>query len=105
MPDDHQKISDDDLELRRMLDAPKEHLNVEIKNWLRMDDHAHKADLAKAILALANHGGGRILIGWTEAGNKFYPDSPRPDDLSCYSQDAINGVVAAYAEPVFHCEV
>jgi hypothetical protein len=95
----------DHAELQRLLDAPREHLGIEIKGWLNLATELDRANLAKAMLALANHGGGVILIGWTEFEDGWQPDSPRPRDLSTYSQDKINGIVAAYAEPVFHCEV
>jgi hypothetical protein len=93
------------VDLQRLLDAPREHLSIEIKGWLNLEDELDRANLAKAMLALANHGGGLVLIGWTEHEGNWRPDEPRPQALSMYSQDSINAIVAAYAEPVFHCDV
>jgi hypothetical protein len=60
----------------------------------------------KAVLALANHGGGFVLVGFTEQEGTWVEDvDHRPTDLTSYDQDGINGLVASYAEPVFHCEV
>jgi len=93
----------------RQLDAlvvhPHEDMEVEIKGWLGLDAAEAKAVLAKAILALANQGGGFVVIGFTEDAGRWVPDSPRPDSLSAYSQDTINGIVQHYAEPSFHCDV
>lgn len=45
--------------LADLLLDPREALDVEIKGWLDLaGSDEHKATLAKAILALANHGGG-----------------------------------------------
>src|SRR5208283_2831651 len=45
---------EEERELARLLDAPREHLNIEIKGWLNLEDEMGRANLAKAILALAN---------------------------------------------------
>ena len=52
--------------LSDFLIEPQESLEVEIKRWLNLSDSEHKANLAKAILAIANHGGGIIIIGFEE---------------------------------------
>ena len=53
--------------LSDLLVEPREHLHVEIKEWLDLSDRAHRANLAKEIIAIANHGGGFILLGFREA--------------------------------------
>jgi len=52
--------------LLTLVNHPRETLEVEIKDWLNLDEKEHQADLVKAILALCNHGGGYILIGFRE---------------------------------------
>lgn len=92
--------------LSDFLIEPCEHLDFEIKNWLDIqNDNDAKVIFAKAALALANHGGGFVAFGFTEINAKFVEAPGRPSNLSAYSQDAINGIVQAYAEPAFHCEV
>jgi hypothetical protein len=53
--------------LADLLIDPREDLDLEIKNWLdlRSDENA-RATLAKALLALANHGGGFLVLGLAE---------------------------------------
>jgi len=54
-------------ELQPLLTAPAEALNVEYKTWLDLKGNdEHKADLAKAAIAIANEGGGYIVIGMHE---------------------------------------
>ena len=87
---------------------PQEAPDLEIKRWLDLARNGDdKATLAKALLALANHGGGRVILGLSEtsSGSGFVPDSDRPVTLDGYSQDSVNGIVQKYAEPAFHCSV
>ena len=92
--------------LAGLLSDPREAPDVEIKGWLDLDRNGdHKATLAKAILALANHGGGYVIIGLTETDAGFTTDSGQPGTLDAYSQDDVNGIVHHYAEPAFHCAV
>jgi hypothetical protein len=91
--------------LQDLLGYPREELDIELKGWLDLEDAAHKADLAKALIALANHGGGYVLIGFRESNGSWEPAAPRPKLLDAYDQDAVNGIVASSAEPAFHCDV
>ena len=84
---------------------PREERNREIKSWLDLSENVDKANLAKAMLALANSGGGQILIGYEEVGESWEPDSSRPHSIDHYDQDTINGIVEKFAEPQFHCDV
>lgn len=89
-----------------MLVQPREELEVEIKGWLNLQSsNEDKATLAKALLALANHGGGYVIIGFSEVNASFQAAQGRPATLEHYRQDIVNGIVQKYAEPAFHCTV
>lgn len=94
---------------RRLADLlidPRESLEVELKGWLDIrSDNSHKATLAKALIALANHGGGFVLIGWTRSETGSGEALGRPTSLADFNTDTVNSIVAAYAEPSFHCDV
>lgn len=98
----------DRASFRRLADLlidPRESLDVEAKAWLDLKGNRdHKAVLAKAIIALANHGGGYVLIGFDDTPTGLLPTAP-PPNLDGYSQDLVNGIVQAFAEPSFHCGV
>ena len=90
------------------LAEPQESLTLEFKDWLDINDNRHKANLAKAVLALHNHGGGRVVLGYTEDGSgklspsdEQVPQKPRIQ----YSQDHINGTLNKYCDPPFHIDV
>lgn len=92
-------------QLQALLAHPREDLHIEVKCWLDLTDEEQKADLAKAMLALANSGGGYILLGFTKGDTGYVPQQPRPQDLRVYSHDSVNGIIRSYADPPFHCEV
>jgi len=80
-------------------------LDRELRGWLDLTQKEGRANLAKAILALANHGGGFVLIGFIREEGSWVPAEPRPSDLNHYTQDIVNDIVNAYAEPPFQCNI
>jgi len=91
-----------DAQLQELVDTPTERLDVELKAWVDLTDNGNRAQLAKAILALANHGGGFVVIGFDDGGQSA---AGRPQNLDGYNQDRINDIVDRFAEPSFHCDV
>ena len=92
-------------QLVELVDYPRESPSVEIKNWIDLGDQSNRAHVGRELLALGNSGGGFLIFGFDETGGGFTPASPQPSDLSSYGQDAINAIVAKYAEPRFSVEV
>lgn len=88
-------------ELRALLDEPNETLGVEYKSWLDLSDGKHRADLARHIAALANHGGGYIVFGFDDVG--LAPSLPSPHPFP--DRDSVSAIVQKYLEPNFQCEV
>jgi hypothetical protein len=97
--------SDSLRRLQALLSRAHEELDTELKGWLDFSTEEHKANLAQAILALANHGGGFVLIGFTKKNGSWVPEAQHPSDLEGYSQDCVNDIVQRYADPSFHCTV
>jgi hypothetical protein len=96
---------DESLDLGQLLRHPREDLSVEFKQWIDLSDEMQRATVAKALLALANFGGGYVIFGFVEVDGQHVVASNRPDSLSTYSQDTINDIVRRYAEPSFQCAV
>jgi predicted HTH transcriptional regulator len=86
-------------QLESLTRNPREGLEVELKGWLDLSQGEHRADLVKAILALANHGGGYILIGYDDITRG--PLSSPTNMMSGYDQDTVNDIVRRYADPRF----
>lgn len=80
---------------------PRERLDVEIKSWLDLSTKRHRAKLAQAAIALANHGGGTIILGLKE--DKSQPSGY--DSTNCpfgrYTSDQVNSAIGKYADPTF----
>jgi predicted HTH transcriptional regulator len=72
-----------ETELRLLLEAPSESLPIEYKSWLDLSNTQGRAILAKAAIAIANEGGGIIVLGMredTQAGSELR-SSARPQHL------------------------
>lgn len=86
--------------------SPSETLDFEVKQWLDMTDVESHGIVAKALIALENHGGGFLLFGYKEdATKKLIPDPARPALMKPYLTDAMNAILKKRAEPSFHVEV
>ena len=83
---DHEQLAD-------FLRRPREDLDIEIKGWLDLNENGDRATLAKAVIALANHGGGHLVIGWNEQAGQFVPAPGRPPDLSGFTPDAVQDAI------------
>lgn len=92
-------------ELVALISQPREALDIEIKEWLDLATNEHRAKLAKEMIALANHGGGRVLLGLAETPNGFAPAGQSPYPMASYGQDAIQSIVSKYIDPPFQCHV
>ena len=86
-------------QLQDLVDTPNESLTVEYKSLLDLTDNEVRASLARHIAALANHGGGVIVFGFTD---QMLPVGGTP---STVDRDGISGIVRRYLEPPFQCEV
>ena len=92
--------------LTSLLVSPREDLDCEVKNWFDLQGSSDdKATFAKAVLAIANHGGGFIILGLVEADAGVLEAEGRPATFDAYSQDQVNGIVHNYCDPPFHCAV
>lgn len=86
-----------------LLDSPNETLEVEYKSWLDLNDNETRADLARHIAAIANHGGGMIVFGLRDDDLQFA--GPNPHGAPAISRDLISSIVKKYLEPPFQCDV
>lgn len=99
-----------DRGLEWLLQNPTETLENEYKSWLDLKSDAdHRAKLAKAVIAITNHGGGFVVLGWKEekSKKKLIPDTKRPKnkDWEQYSPDNITGYINKFAKPAIQCKI
>ncbi len=93
------------IDLADLVDNPRETLDIELKSWLDLNDNVNKANVARHIAALCNHGGGYLVFGFRD---DLTVDPDRPASLDAYNHDTLNAIVKRYLHPVFEvrvCEV
>ncbi len=96
------RCMDDDL--TALISDPTERLNVEYKDWLDLTNRDQQAVLAKAFMAMANQGGGTVILGFRQEnqGPLLPSDAQAPSSVRTqYSPDRLHQPIARYADPVF----
>jgi len=88
-------------EIQDLVDSPSETLHVELKAWINIADEVARAKTARHLAALANHGGGYLIIGFNDDGTQAVPP---PGDVTVYTRDAITGIIDRYLVPAFQCD-
>jgi hypothetical protein len=90
-------------DLQDLVDNPKETLEVEAKAHLDLvNDKVHRARLARHLCALANHGGGYLVVGFDD---DLKEQGAPPDVEDLYHRDKVSNVVGTYLQPPFLCDV
>ncbi|HCN73761.1 MAG TPA: ATP-binding protein [Pusillimonas sp.] len=90
------------MDLADIIDNPRETLDIELKSWLDLSDNINKANIARHIAALHNHGGGYLVFGFRD---DFSVAPERPASLNAYNHDTFNAIIKRYLLPVFECHV
>lgn len=90
-------------ELQELVDSPNETLHAEYKSWLELDKPEARADLARHIAALSNHGGGFIVFGFTDEPHAYAGTNPFSKVL--YTRDLVASIAKKYLEPTVQCDV
>lgn len=89
-------------DLQALVDTPRRTLDVEYKSWRNLANNEDRAELARDIAALANHGGGHIIFG-------FHQDTLAAEDtdpfLTRCTQEQVGTIVRTYLDPPVPCEV
>lgn len=91
------------MDLGELLGGDGEDLGVEYKAWLDLASQETRAKLAKHLAALANHGGGFIVIGVDDTAR--LPMGAPPAGLAKIDQEAVAGIVKKYLSPPFQIQV
>jgi hypothetical protein len=89
-------------ELQALVDTPCRTLDVEYKSWRNLTNSEDRAELARDIAALANHGGGHVVFGFDQ--NTLLPEDTEPFLTRC-TPDQVDSIVRTYLDPPVACEV
>lgn len=93
-------------ELIGLLARPNETMTVEHKGWLDIGVNREKAILAKAAIAIANEGGGIIVIGMRDnAADQDLQSQERPAEIPRYNQDDVVAAINRFVDPPLECRL
>src|ERR1700743_2440421 len=79
-----------------LIDTPCRALEVEYKSWRNLEHPEDRAELARDIAAIANHGGGFVIFGFNE--DTLLPDDTDPFHTDC-APDAVASIVQTFLDP------
>lgn len=89
-------------ELDALLHAPREALNLELKEWIDPSSPAGIAKIARACMAMRNNNGGYLVIGFDDDGKPT--TCPFPDAEAAFHSDVVQKIVGAYSAVPFAVE-
>lgn len=84
-----------------------ERLNVEVKGIQGFDSRSEfMAQVAKAVMALCNYGGGVVVLGFTRnEDGQYVEEKIEPDVLSRWEQTRLHDALSRFMEPVPEVEL
>jgi len=91
--------------IQALVERPSESLSVEIKRWIDPDQPEGMATIVRAALALRNHGGGYIVIGFDNETLEPDEDHAPPDVKALFHIDKIQALVSRFASEPFEVAV
>jgi hypothetical protein len=91
--------------LLELVTNPREALSIEIKGWIDPGTPEGEAKIAKCVLALRNHGGGFMIIGFDNQSSAPLTAGRPPDVRAAFHSDAIQLIATRYASEPFEVTV
>jgi hypothetical protein len=91
--------------IQALVDRPGESLAIEIKRWIDPDQPEGIAMIVRAALALRNHGGGYIVIGFDNETREPDKNNIPSDVRALFHIDKIQGLVSRFASEPFEVTV
>jgi hypothetical protein len=89
----------------RLVNAPSEGLNVEIKRWIDPTQPAGIAKIAIACMALRNRDGGYLVVGFDDETLEPLEDGKPEDVRASFHLDIVQLIVSKYASVAFEVAV
>jgi hypothetical protein len=91
-------------QIQDLVESPAENEILELKSWVDLSaaDHVARAKCARHLAALANSGGGYLVLGFNKDGSRC---ARKNDVRTAYSHDVFAGIIDKYLRPKFQCDV
>ena len=91
--------------LRDLVTNPREALAIELKAWIDPKTPDGEAKIAKCVLALRNHGGGFMIIGFDNKSSAPLTAGRPADVRTAFHADTIQLIATRYASESFEVTV
>lgn len=88
-------------QLEELVNFPRESLNVELKEWIDPTTPQGKAKVICTALALRNHNGGFLLIGFEDETRRPATSNRPADPVLTWNGDDIQQLISVYSSVVF----
>ncbi|MCY4389402.1 MAG: ATP-binding protein [Desulfurellaceae bacterium] len=99
-------MSDRDFsQIQALVDRPTESLSIELKRWIDPDQPEGAAKIVKTALALRNHGGGYLVIGFDDHTHEPDQENVPQDVKVAFHIDKIQALISKYASEPFEVSV
>lgn len=95
----------DPSRIQDLIQRPTESLAVELKRWIRPDKPEGMAKIVRAVLALRNHGGGYLVIGFDDETLQPDVDNVPADVTALFHIDTVQGLVTRFASEPFEVAI
>lgn len=97
-------VADSDF-LQNLISRPTESLSIELKGWIDPNTPEGVDKIVKAAIAMRNHGGGYVLIGFHNDTGEPYIDSVPSNVRRLFHQDKIQRMISKYSSELFEVKV
>jgi len=87
--------------IQQLVERPGESLSVEVKRWIDPDAPEGQIKIIRAVLALRNHGGGYLVIGFDNKTLLADKDHVPDDVRKTFHVDKIQGLITKFASEAF----
>lgn len=91
--------------IRDLVANPRESLTVELKAWFDPGSPEGQSKIVRCALAMRNHGGGFMLVGFEDGTARPLTDEAPPDVRLGFNADDVQKLVTRFASDPFEVEV
>jgi len=91
--------------IQELIQQPQESLSVELKSWIDPDQPDGIAKIVKTALAMRNHGGGYMVIGFDDKTLEPSIDNVPSDVKQTFHIDKIQGMISKYSSELFEVDI
>jgi hypothetical protein len=98
-------MENDSSRIRDLVNRPSESLSVELKRWIDPASHEGMSKIVRAVLALRNHGGGYLIVGFDNETLQPDVEHVLTDVQATFHIDKIQGLISRFSSDPFEIAV